>query len=80
LLALEGVSDVRGRGLMLGVALEEGIEAPALRDDLLERGLIVNAPEPETIRLLPPLVIDESDVERAVAAFSESCARLYTPA
>ena len=80
LLSLEGVRDVRGRGLMLGVALEEGIEAPALRDDLLAQGLIVNAPEPGTIRLLPPLVIDESDVERAVAAFAKSCARLSTPA
>ena len=80
LLPLDGVSDVRGRGLMLGVALEEGIEAPSLRDDLLAQGLIVNAPEPGTIRLLPPLVIDETDVERAVAAFTKSCARLSTPA
>lgn len=66
LLGLDGVHEVRGRGLMLGVGLEEGIDAPALALELLRRGLIVNAPEPGTLRLLPPLVIGEPEAERAV--------------
>jgi acetylornithine/N-succinyldiaminopimelate aminotransferase len=65
LLGLDGVREVRGRGLMLGVGLEEGIDAPALALELLRRGLILNAPEPGTLRLLPPLVIGEPEAERA---------------
>ncbi|HEX8958686.1 MAG TPA: acetylornithine/succinylornithine family transaminase [Solirubrobacterales bacterium] len=72
LLALDGVREVRGRGLMLGVGLEAGIDAAAVWADLLERGLIVNAPEPETLRLLPPLTIEPAQIERAVALIGES--------
>jgi acetylornithine/N-succinyldiaminopimelate aminotransferase len=67
LLALEGVTEVRGRGLMLGVGLAEGIDAAALGAELLERGLIVNVPAASTLRLLPPLTVDPDQVERAVA-------------
>jgi acetylornithine/N-succinyldiaminopimelate aminotransferase len=69
---LEGVREVRGRGLMIGIGLAEGIEAPAVGADLLERGLVVNVPNPETLRLLPPLVVDSSQVERAVGLIGES--------
>ncbi len=65
LTALDGVREVRGRGLMLGVGLEAGIDAKALGADLLDRGLIVNVPEPGTLRLLPPLIVDEGEVETA---------------
>lgn len=67
LLALDGVVEIRGRGLMLGVGLGHGIEAAAVGADLLERGLIVNVPESGTLRLLPPLTVDSDQVERAVA-------------
>jgi acetylornithine/N-succinyldiaminopimelate aminotransferase len=66
LLALGGVATVRGRGLMLGVGLEQGIEAAAIGANLLERGLVVNVPEPATLRLLPPLTVDLDQIERAV--------------
>ncbi len=65
LLALDGVREVRGRGLMLGVGLEDGIDAAALGADLLDRGLIVNVPEPGTLRLLPPLVVSDSEIQQA---------------
>jgi predicted acetylornithine/succinylornithine family transaminase len=67
LLALEGVAEVRGRGLMLGVGFGDGLDAAAIGADLLARGLVVNVPEPGTIRLLPPLTIESDQVERAVA-------------
>jgi acetylornithine/succinyldiaminopimelate/putrescine aminotransferase len=62
--ALDGVREVRGRGLMLGVALEDGIDAAQLSRSLLELGLVANVPEPGTLRLLPPIVIEEDEIER----------------
>jgi acetylornithine/N-succinyldiaminopimelate aminotransferase len=70
LLALDGVEAVRGRGLMLGVGLEEGIDAATVGADLLDRGLIVNVPEPGTLRLLPPLTVDSDQIEQAVATIA----------
>ena len=65
LLGIEGIQNVRGRGLMLGVELSEPFEAAQVAAGLLERGLIVNAPEPRTLRLLPPLIIGEAEVAEA---------------
>jgi acetylornithine/N-succinyldiaminopimelate aminotransferase len=79
LLACDGVVEVRGRGLMLGVGLAEGIDAAAVGADLLERGLIVNVPEPGTLRLLPPLTVDSAQIERAVARIGDSLVT-YSPA
>jgi acetylornithine/N-succinyldiaminopimelate aminotransferase len=69
---LDGVRETRGRGLMVGVGLEEGIDAAAVTADLLGRGLVVNAPRPDTLRLLPPLVIDSDHVDQAVGLIGES--------
>lgn len=70
--ALDGVRETRGRGLMVGVGLEVGIDAAAIGADLLERGLVVNVPRPDTLRLLPPLVIDSDHVDLAVGTIGES--------
>ncbi|HET7054738.1 MAG TPA: acetylornithine/succinylornithine family transaminase [Solirubrobacterales bacterium] len=72
LLSLDGVREVRGRGLMLGVGLDGEIDAAAVGADLFQRGLIVNVPEPGTLRLLPPLTVDSAQIERAVALIGES--------
>jgi acetylornithine/N-succinyldiaminopimelate aminotransferase len=65
--AIDGVDEVRGRGLMIGVGLEERIEASDLAAAALRAGLVVNAPEPGTLRLLPPLTISEQEIEMAVS-------------
>jgi len=72
LLAIDGVEEVRGRGLMLGVGLGEDVDAAAIGVDLLRHGLIVNVPEPGTLRLLPPLTVDSAQIERAVGLIAES--------
>jgi acetylornithine/N-succinyldiaminopimelate aminotransferase len=69
---LDGVREVRGRGLMIGVGLEDGIDAAALGAALLGRGLVVNVPRPDTIRLLPPLVVEREQIERAVGLIAGS--------
>ena len=76
---LEGVRETRGRGLMVGVGLEEGIDAAAVGADLLERGLVVNVPRPDTLRLLPPLVIDSDHVDLAAGLIGESLLGFATP-
>jgi acetylornithine/N-succinyldiaminopimelate aminotransferase len=67
---VEAVVDVRGRGLMLGVELAPGIDARVVYADLLDRGLIVNAVSPTTIRLVPPITVTDSEVDEAVAMIS----------
>ncbi len=52
---------------MLGVALAEGVDSKQVAAAALEDGLVVNAPNPETIRLLPPLTITAEETSRGVA-------------
>ena len=65
---LPGVSEVRGRGLLLGVGLERPV-APAVFAAALERGLIVNAPNDTTIRLAPPLIIGDAEIDEFLTLF-----------
>ncbi len=56
--------DVRGGGLMLAFACEDG---PALtRRLLLEHRLVTNATGPDTVRLLPPLTVSDEESDAAV--------------
>jgi predicted acetylornithine/succinylornithine family transaminase len=61
------VTGLRGRGLMVGVALSAGIDAAAVAAAALDEGVVVNAPNEATIRLLPPLTIDASDLADGIA-------------
>jgi acetylornithine/succinyldiaminopimelate/putrescine aminotransferase len=62
------VAAVRGRGLMVAIDVVDGVDAPALaRAALLEQRLIVNATGPGTIRLEPPLIVSEQQIDDAVA-------------
>ena len=62
---LPHVVAVRGRGLMLACELD--IPAPALvRRLLLEQRLVANATGPTTLRLLPPLILADGELDDAV--------------
>jgi len=63
--SLPHVLSVRGRGLMLACELD--IPAPdAVRRALIEQRLILNATGPTTVRLLPPLIVGESEIDTAL--------------
>ena len=65
---LKLVCNVRGRGLMIGMDVVPDGSAPDLaRRALLEQRLVVNATGPSTIRLEPPLVVTDAEVDEAVA-------------
>ncbi|MFG0319539.1 MAG: aspartate aminotransferase family protein [Planctomycetota bacterium JB042] len=63
------IREVRGLGLMLGVELKERA-APFVRA-LEERGVLALAAGTNVLRLLPPLVIERADLDRAIDAVAE---------
>jgi acetylornithine/N-succinyldiaminopimelate aminotransferase len=66
LAAIDGVEEVRGRGLMIGLTLAEGLDATAVGRAALELGLVINVPDDRMLRVLPPLIIGPAEVERAL--------------
>ena len=66
LAALGGVEGVRGRGLMIGAGLADGLDAGEVAAAALDAGLVINVPAPGTLRFLPPLVIGEAEVDEAL--------------
>lgn len=53
------VTDIRGRGLMIGIQLHRDCGELVARG--LDAGLLINVAGGNTVRLLPPLVINEQE-------------------
>jgi acetylornithine/N-succinyldiaminopimelate aminotransferase len=62
------VTEVRGRGLFVGLDLSEPLSAEVAAA-ALARGFIINNPTPGRVRLAPPLVIGHDDVDAFLAAW-----------
>lgn len=67
-LGLPEVDSVRGAGLLLGVQLSAPV-AVAVAQKAFESGLIINAAAPDVIRLVPPLVVTEEEVNEFLRLF-----------
>ena len=65
------VAGTRGRGLLIGVALTEPV-ATAVAAEAMRAGLIVNAANDSTIRMAPPLIIDDADIDEFADRFSRA--------
>ncbi|MCO8276605.1 acetylornithine transaminase [Actinoplanes sp. TRM 88003] len=61
------INHVRGAGLLLGIVLNEP-EANRIAAALKEAGFLVNAPQPDVIRLAPPLIISTEQADALIAA------------
>lgn len=61
------ITEVRGAGLLRGIGLSEPV-APQVAAAALEAGFIVNAPNPSTIRIAPPLIITAEELGTFTAA------------
>ena len=70
LLKLPQVESVRGRGLMLGVVLREPVAKQAVAE-APNYGILMNAPQPDVVRLTPPLIISDDQITQAVARFAD---------
>jgi predicted acetylornithine/succinylornithine family transaminase len=70
----EGVVDVRGRGLMVGASVGEGLDAAEIGRRALEAGLVINVPGPGMLRFLPPLIVGDDEVDEALALLTVALA------
>jgi acetylornithine/N-succinyldiaminopimelate aminotransferase len=59
---------VRGRGLWLGIALTTA-RAAALEAAARQAGFLVNAVQPDAIRLAPPLILSPAEADEFLAAW-----------
>ena len=58
------VQDIRGRGLMIGIELNQDVNH--LKTVALDQGLLLNVTSNNVIRLLPPLIIDQAQADQIV--------------
>lgn len=68
------LEDVRGQGLMVGMrcAVENGL----LVDKMIEHGVLTVPAGENVVRMLPPMIIEESHIDEAVAALDKCCAEI----
>jgi len=61
------VEQVRGAGLLLGIVLTQPVAAP-VQQAAQDAGFLVNAVQPDVVRLTPPLIVTEDEVDGLVRA------------
>ncbi len=70
------VTDVRGKGLMIGIQFDSGDTAEAVQMQAFERGLLVLEAGDDCVRMSPPLVVSQAEAATAVRIFTESVAHV----
>lgn len=69
---LDGVTAVRGRGLLLAAVLDSENAAEVARAALLQHHLVVNPVRPDAIRLAPPLTVSPTEIDEALNRLSRA--------
>ncbi|KAJ3032852.1 acetylornithine aminotransferase [Rhizophlyctis rosea] len=65
------ITEVRGVGLMIGMQLRDSVSPQMFVDLCRERGVIVISAGNNTIRLVPPLILEKKHADQAVKVFEE---------
>ena len=72
------ITDVQGRGLLLGIGLTEPV-AGAVAAKALALGLIVNAASENRIRIAPPLIIGDAEIAEFTTLFTNALSSFADP-
>ncbi|MEO9015332.1 MAG: acetylornithine transaminase [Terrimesophilobacter sp.] len=65
------VTEIRGRGLLLGIGLAKPV-SKQIAAEAMRRGLIINAPNPSSIRLAPPLIVGDVEIDEFINLLRQS--------
>lgn len=69
---LPHVKEVRGQGLLVGVEFDDTISGVDVKHECLHRHLLITAIGAHIIRMIPPLIINKEDCDKAVAIIREA--------
>ncbi len=64
------IKEIRGKGLMIGIEING--DAKKVVEKCIGQGVLVNAANDSTIRLLPPLIISEKEIDFGIKAIEEA--------
>lgn len=62
----ECITDLRGEGLIQGIALE-GVEIPKVLANCMEEGLLLVGAGSNVVRFVPPLIVSEKEIDEAIS-------------
>src|SRR3984957_4448319 len=65
------ITEVRGKGLMLGIEINSADLAQRVAAQMMERRIIINRTSETVLRLLPPFLLERQHVDTAIKAFDE---------
>ena len=74
LASMPGVTEVRGRGLMIAFDIEAADAPGMVNAAITGQRVLMNATGPNTVRLLPPLTIDDDEVAEAITRVASALA------
>ena len=66
------IKEVRGKGLMLAMELDNALSGKELVLDMLDRGFIINCTGNNTLRFVPPLIIQKEDIDALIENLKNS--------
>jgi acetylornithine/N-succinyldiaminopimelate aminotransferase len=69
---LPHVKEVRGQGLLVGVEFDDSVNGVDVKHECLHRHLLITAIGAHTIRMIPPLMINKADCDKAYEIIRES--------
>jgi acetylornithine/N-succinyldiaminopimelate aminotransferase len=69
---LPHVKEVRGQGLLVGVEFDDSVNGVDVKHECLHRNLLITAIGAHTIRMIPPLMINKADCDKAYEIIRES--------
>ena len=67
---IQGVKEVRGAGLLIGIELES-LKAADIATAMREAGVLVNAANETTIRIAPALVVSDAQINKFISIFKK---------
>ncbi|MBU3734379.1 MAG: acetylornithine transaminase [Candidatus Planktophila sp.] len=67
---IQGVKEVRGAGLLIGIELES-LKAADIAAAMREAGVLVNAANEKTIRIAPALVVSDAQINKFISIFKK---------
>ncbi|MDO4459652.1 MAG: aspartate aminotransferase family protein [Clostridia bacterium] len=70
--AMDKVSFVRGQGMIIGIKVENGMDAHTIMDKCIEKGLLILTAKGDMCRFLPPLNISYEDIDAGLKIFEEA--------